>query len=322
MKKPNLFIVGAPKCGTSAMAAYLDQHPEVFVCDPKEPFYWCKDYPALSKRHGIHSLDSYLDLFNDATNDHVCIGEGSTNYLCSMEAIPRVLDFNPDARFVAMLRNPVEVVHAFHAELLFSRIEVEPDFEKAWRLQWNRQVGRSVPPRCEAPRFLQYAEVASFADQIERMFDLVPESQRHVIVFDDFKSQTPRVFKETQEFLGLTPIHKDSFERVNAAHGHRSQLVAKLILDPPPVLRPFVEQMRSWARGHKGGWIYQCKKLMRRPQQRKALTPGFQAELEEFFSPQVRRLTNLLCRNLEGWPGGKYSPPAGVVTKIESGFGV
>ena len=213
---PNLFIIGAPKCGTTALAAYLDQHPQVFVSDPKEPFYWSSDYPGLRRRHGIDSLDRYLELFAEATDQHRIVGEGSTNYLRSSEAIPQILKFNPDAHFIAMLRNPVEVVHAFHSELFFSYIEYVADFETAWRLQADRRRGASMPPRCEAPQFLQYADVASYATQIERFFELVPASQRHVIVFDDFKSDTARVFDEMQRFLGLEPIAKDSFERVNA----------------------------------------------------------------------------------------------------------
>jgi len=299
--KPNLFIVGAPKCGTSAMTAYLDQHPKVFICDPKEPFFWSSDYPGLRRRHGMNSLKAYTALFADATDEHLIVGEGSTNYLRSSEAIPQILDFNPDARFIAMLRNPIEVVHAFHSEILFSYIEDVTDFETAWRLQGARQRGKSIPRRCEAPQFLQYADVASYWPQIERFFELVPASQRHVIVFDDFTSDTAHVFQKTQRFLGLEPIAKDSFERVNAAHGHRSQLIAKLVLDPPPLLRPIVDGVRQLVRQQQGGWIDKAKHWMRRPQKRTPLTPKFRSELAEFFTEDVQRLSQLLDRDLTHW---------------------
>ena len=300
-KTPNLFIVGAPKCGTSALAAYLDQHPQVFICNPKEPFFWSSDYPRLRRRHGMDSREAYDALFSEVTDKHLISGEGSTNYLRSSEAIPRILDFNPDARFVAMLRNPVEVVHAFHAELLFSYIENEESCETAWRLQAERKRGKSIPPHCEAPQFLQYADVASYAPQIERFCELIPAAQRHVIIFDDFKSHTAQVFEQTQRFLGLDPIAKDSFERVNAAHGHRSRLMAKLVLDPPPLLRPIVDGGRRLARRQKGGWIEKAKHWLRRPQKRTALDPEFRSELMDFFTDDVRELSALLDRDLTDW---------------------
>ena len=309
-RKPNLFIVGAPKCGTSALAAYLAEHPQIFICEPKEPFYWSADYPSLRKRHGMDSLEKYQQLFAAAKPEHTILGEGSTNYLRSEVAIREIRKFNPDAKFVVMLRNPVEVVHAFHSEVHFSYIENEPDFEKAWRLQESRRGGQNLPAECEAPQFLQYAEVAKYGQQIERFFDLVPGSQRRVIIFDDFKSDNAKAFKETQQFLGVEIFHKDSFERVNAAHGHRNRFIAKLVLDPPPLLRPFVEAARRFARRHRGGLIDKAKSLFRKPIQRAPLSAEFRTELEDHFRADVERLSGLLERDLTHWVGG----PADVQT--------
>jgi hypothetical protein len=316
--KPNLFVVGAPKCGTSALTAYLAQHPQVFICDPKEPFFWSSDYPSLRRRHRMNSLKNYLTLFADATDKHLFVGEGSTNYLRSSKAIPQILDFNPQARFIVMLRNPIEVVHAFHAEVLFSFIENVEDFEAAWRLQEARQRGESIPRGCEAPQFLQYGNVARYSPQIERFFSLVPPSQRHVIIFDDFAADTAQVFLQTQRFLGIEPLAKDSFERVNAAHDHRSRLVAKLVLDPPKLLRPIVNGLRQLARRQKGGWMDKAKQWMRRPQQRTTLNPKFRRELAEFFAEDVRRLSQLLDRDLTHWVKEDLPPSDDKSMDVES----
>lgn len=308
-RRPNLFIVGAPKCGTSALAEYLKQHPQVFICEPKEPFYWSSDYPGLRRRHGMDSLERYLSLFDEATDEHAMIGEGSTNYLRSEVAIQEIVNFNSDARFIVMLRNPVEVAHAFHSEVLFSYIENEPDFETAWRLQGARQQGKQLPPRCEAPQFLQYSAVASYAGQIERFFDLVPESQRHVIIFDDFKSDNAAQFKQVQQFLELELFEKEQFERVNAAHGHRSELLAKLVLNPPAWLQPFVEQARSHARKYQGGMLSKLKLWLRKPHARKPLSLEFHEELCEHFRDDVKHLSGLLDRDLTHWVDAKVEAP-------------
>ena len=300
-RTPNTFIIGAPKCGTSAMAAYLNQHPGVFLCNPKEPFFWSADYPMLQKLHNITNEQRYLKLFAGAKEEHSVICEGSTNYLASQVAVERILKFNPDAKFIVMLRNPVDVVHAFHSECLFSYIEDEPDFEAAWNKQNTRLCGQSLPKDCIAPQFLQYCDVASYAPQLERFFDLVPAENRKVLIFDDFAADNAGAFQSTLEFLGLPALDKDTFERVNASHDHKYPLFSKLILAPPAPLKPLVETLRFTARQFKGGWVDQAKQWFRKPTQRAALRPEFRNELCEFFADDVENTSKLLGRDLNHW---------------------
>ena len=302
MKKPNLFIIGAPKSGTSALAAYLDEHPNVFISNPKEPFFWSTDYPGLRERQQLESVDDYLQLFNGAKDQHEIIGEGSTNYLRSETAIANILKFNPQAKFIVMLRNPVEVAHAFQSECLFAFIERVEDFETAWGLQATRASGNQVPDGCLAPQFLQYGRVASYADQIERLFELVPERQRKVILFDDFRDDNAGTYREVQEFLELPLFEKSEFQRVNAAHGHRSKLVANLILNPPRALKPAVELLRRVLRSeNKNSWTARLKARFRKAEKRKPLSPEFRSELEHFFAADVMKLELLLNRDLSNW---------------------
>ncbi|MEM9410170.1 MAG: sulfotransferase, partial [Planctomycetota bacterium] len=155
---PNTFIIGAPKSGTSSMASYLGEHPDVFVSDPKEPFFWSDDYPKLKLRFGMTSLDKYLEIYSQDGAARKIRIDGSTNYLASNIAVCNILRHQPNAKFIVMLRNPVEVVQAFHAEVVFSGIETEFNFERAWELQFARQRNPNLNPLyCEAPQFLQYA---------------------------------------------------------------------------------------------------------------------------------------------------------------------
>ncbi len=307
---PSLFITGAPKSGTSALAAYLAKHPEVFFCQPKEPFYWSFDYPEMKRNLNLETLNDYLNLFAEATDQHTVTGEGSTNYLRSNCAIENILEFNPQAKMIAMLRNPVEVVHAYHSENLFAHWEDEPDFETAWRLQDDRLQGRRIPRGCPAMQLLQYREIASYSEQIERLFKLVPAHQRKVIIFDDFKSDTRAVFNQTVEFLDLPPFEMETFERVNAAHGHKSKLLAKLVLDPPAPLKPVVESLRHFLRKFQGGVIEKAKMAMRSKEQRKPMRPEFKSELETYFADDVEKLSSLLGRDLMHWVNAGTSPKA------------
>ena len=81
MKKPNFFIIGAPKCGTTALARYLSEHNDIFMCQPKEPNYFSSDLPM--RQPGVESIDEYLNLFSDADDSCKAVGEASVWYLYS-----------------------------------------------------------------------------------------------------------------------------------------------------------------------------------------------------------------------------------------------
>ena len=300
MRQPNLFIIGAPKCATSSLATYLAEHPAVFLSTPKEPFFWSEDYPELRNRFGMNSLDAYMKLFEPADGESI-IAEGSTNYLRSEVAVRNIMEFNPDAKFIVMLRDPVQVAHAFHSEVLFSAIENVEDFEHAWRLQDDRKLGLHIPNNCEAEQFLQYGEVASYANDLERFFALVPEHQRKVIVFDDFASDTRGVFEQTIEFLDIDLFAKPEFQRCNASHGHRFPTLSKFILNPPPAVRPVMESVRHILRQAQFGPVEKVKHALRKPTKRTPLTPQFHNELCEYFAEDIARTSELLQRDLSHW---------------------
>jgi hypothetical protein len=109
MKLPNLFIVGTPSCGTSAPSEYVAYHPNVFVSDLKELNFLNGDL-FQKDAIGVHtffSLDEYLEHLAGANENHLAVGEGSPQYLHSKVAMQNMLDFNPEARLIVMVGNPV-----------------------------------------------------------------------------------------------------------------------------------------------------------------------------------------------------------------------
>src|SRR5437762_14391876 len=109
--RPNLFMLGGPKCGTTSFQEYLAGHPQVFMSEPKEPCYFDKDLPfPASPRNDAE----YMRCFDGATGEHTVIGEASTNYLYSKVAVATILAFNPAARFIVMLRKPIDMARVPH----------------------------------------------------------------------------------------------------------------------------------------------------------------------------------------------------------------
>jgi hypothetical protein len=211
MSQPNFFLIGAPKCGTTALAEYLRQHPGVFFCTPKEPNFFNHDYTDRD----TPTLARYLDYFAAAGPEHVAVGEGSTAYLHSTVAVAEILAFDPAARFLVMLRNPVQAAPACHAQALLNGSEDVADFRSAWDLQAQRRAGQRLPRGCREPKHLLYADYCRYAPQIERLVAAVPAAQRKLIVFDDFAADPARVYAEVLEFLALPPHQPADFVRIN-----------------------------------------------------------------------------------------------------------
>ena len=159
MTKPNFFIIGAPKCGTTALSEYLREHPNIYMCTPKEPHYFDYDFEQYRE---VETLDEYLGLFEAATTEHIAIGEASACYLYSSVALEDIYQFAPQAKIIVMLRNPVDLAYSYHSQLLYASDENVPDFEQAWRLQDIRREGKKIPPRCRDSALLQYAAAQQY----------------------------------------------------------------------------------------------------------------------------------------------------------------
>lgn len=298
---PNFLIAGAPKSGTTAMANYLREHPHAFMTDVKEPFFFATDLPAMARSTGFSENTAYASLFATAKKHHRARGEGSTLYLYSREAIPNALAYNPAMKFIFMLRRPSEIAQAYHMQMRIHEFEDLPEFEAAWQQNHARRLGRvAVPPRCKEPQLLLYDEVAAIGSQLERAFDLIPKSQRFVLLFDDFVSDSGESYRSVLDFLGLPDDGRQTFEKENAARVPRLAWLSRGLRSPAVV--SFSRFLKRHLAGHAFAAARQAKHaLMFRRSPRINLRPEFDQELHTFFQPEVARLESLLNRELSVW---------------------
>lgn len=226
MRDPNFFIIGAPKCGTTAMSEYLRPHPRIFMSFPKEPNHFCKDMPG---RIQIADNDKYRALFAEADDTHQAVGEASVHYLRSYVAVPDLLKDYPDPRIIAMVRNPVTFLPSWHNQIVYSLTEPVTDFEEAWRLQEPRRRGEQLPRNCQHPRIFDYADAAMFGEQTQRLLEHVPRERVLFLKFEDFVADTRGAYQSILGFLGVDDDGRDDFPQTNAAHQHKSRTANLLV---------------------------------------------------------------------------------------------
>jgi len=300
VRRPDFFIVGAPKCGTTALSEYLRWHPAVFMSTPKEPHYFCDDFDYYY-RPGERTLDHYLRLFDGAGDEHAAVGEASVWYLYSSRAAPAILDFDPAARIVAMVRNPVEMVPSLHSQMRYAGDEDVPDLETAWHLQRTRAAGAAIPVGCRVPAFLQYGDACRLGAQIERLQSVVPAAQLLVIVLDDMRRDPHATYTRVLEFLGLPDDGRTQFPRINANKVHRTGAVARFTQRPPRALVKVAERAKRIAGVERLGVLQRVRDRNRSVEERPPPRAEFLDELRAHFADDVALLGRRIDRDLSEW---------------------
>lgn len=301
MRKPNLFLIGGAKCGTTSMASYLGGHPAIFWSEPKELWYFCRpDFPHKSSQP--IELEEYLGHFSGSGSQHKYLAEGSVSYLYSEGAVQRIVEFNPSSKFIVMLRNPLEAVVSLHRQMLLNMQESEADFGTAWKLQTARRQGKNIPMKCENSAYLMYRGWCLWGEQLERVFRTAGRENVCVLLFDDFKRNSAAEYERVLSFLGLEPDNRSEFPVENRGRAYRNQ---KLINAVDSFLVAGSRIRRKLNLSSSMGFLSRPLRSLKRGQLREAghakLSQALAAELKMAFRSDIELLSNLLQRDLSYW---------------------
>jgi hypothetical protein len=314
VNKPDFFIVGAPKCGTTALYSYLAGHPDIGMSKYKEPNFFACD--IVGHQRNSATLAQYLSNFDRATGKSR-IGEASTTYLASRRAPQEILDFNPSAQIIIMVRNPMDVLHSLHSQRLFNGAEHITRFELAVDSQETRY-WRSGPFRGEPVLRPDYREITRFSEQIQRYFDAFGKERVHVIVYDDFAKAPGIAYENVLSFLGLRSDKRSNFEIINKNKRVRFPALQNWLMYPYTLLRPIGYVSPALWREVRGiarrlNYVYES---------RPAIESGVRQRLAMEFAPEVRNLEVLLGVNLDHWlacPSPVVSNPQGALLQFRLG---
>jgi hypothetical protein len=282
MTKPNLFIVGAPRCGTRSLWAYLKGHSDIFMSAEKELFFFDSDLREKQKM----SMDEYLGNFSAASSQKK-IGEATASYLRSRYAAQAIKAFNPSAQIIISLRNPVDVMHSLHALGLYSR-EPITDFAAALEADALR-TGREK---------IGYREFIDFPEQVQRYFDQFGRENVHIIIYDDLKADAAAVGRNMLRFLGVCEDSTLKFTRENSNRKVHSPRLEQVLYHPSPNLVRLGALVPRQIRRRVWGKLLGLNATIR---PRKPIDPCVRKLLQEEVAPKVDQLSKLLDRDLSRW---------------------
>lgn len=306
MKRPNFFISGAPRCGTTALYTYLSEHPQIFMSGVKELNYFATDFPNVQKIT-FKSVEDYDRVFANAGTQHLGVGEASPFYLFSKVAFKNMATYDSNAKAILTLRHPVEFIESYHRLNLSLLREDEPDLAKAWDLQEARKQGKNIPASARQAELLMYGELGQFGQYVEKMLTVLPREQVKIFLFDDLRSSPRDVYEQTLAFIGVPSDGRKDFPLINANFANRSKIMARLFHPPQPVYRAFVKLIGLFGPGfmEKVSIFYnRLEKLNTTRTTRTTLDPALRARMLEHFSPDIEKLAGLIGRDLSGWLAG------------------
>ncbi len=295
---PNLFIVGAPKCGTTSMYQYLRQHPQIFFPfdeedgRAKEPHYFCQEL-EIGARDSIKDESEYLALYRGSEYAK-WRGDASVLYLFSEQAAARIRQFCPEARILIMLRPPVGQMRSRHAHCLRhggAREDIA-DFYEAIEAGGDRRNGRRIPPHTSLPKCLDYFSVARFAPQVERYFDIFGREAVKVVLLEDMVAAPERTYREVLEFLGVDDSFVPEFRVYNEAPAHSVLERAVFRVYHNPAVKRAVQAVAPYRRRHR--ILTRIRALARGK-------PPRDDQLRQRCRPDVEWLSRLIERDLSHW---------------------
>lgn len=297
MREPDFFIVGAPKCGTTAMNEYLKKHPDIFIPYRKEPHFFGSD---LESNWWFDSdSERYFSLFSDARNEKR-VGEASVYYMYSKRAAAEIKEFAPSGKIIVMLRNPVDMIYSYHSACLYNGNEDIADFEEALEAEQDRREGHRVPPGAPFPEGLFYSRIAMYSEQLQRYIDIFGWDNVHIIIFDDFKNDTAGVYRKTLRFLGVQEDSQTTFKTINPNKRVRNNALQEFLQKPPEPVRILARTLLP-RRRLRFSLVQALSASNTRYEQRSEMDPELRRHLQNEFAPEVERLGNLIGRDLSHW---------------------
>lgn len=230
MALPDFFIIGAPKCGTTTLYQWLEQHPQVYM-PHKEPCFFSQDIePTVHLPTHISTLADYEALF---ANDDPCIkvtGEASPKYLYSDNALDQIALLRPDAKIIICLRDPIELAISFHNQKVKEGVEMESDFARAWARSENSEKPGPFSMQPWLDGRINYIFWASYGRRIEQVFKRFQSQNIRIYTLRQLEKTPDAVLYDLCNFLGISEKYKAPLGAKNVGYKMRSARLHRVVI--------------------------------------------------------------------------------------------
>ncbi|MCM1981519.1 sulfotransferase family protein [Lyngbya confervoides] len=297
MALPNFLIIGAAKAGTTSLYAYLQQHPQIFLSTPKEPrfFALAGDTPQyqgpiqLINQGSVTSWEDYQALFAGASEAAIARGEASTIYLYDPRAVGRIRHYLPEAKLIAILRNPVDRAYSSYLHLVRDGQETL-SFEAALAAEPER-IRQGWPP------LWHYQQRGYYYAQLKPYYDVFDPAQIKILRFEDLAQNPKALMQELFRFLGVsTDFRPDFTEKQNVSGVPKSQALSYLLNRDNP-LKSLSKILLPQSLRKAGYRILQ----RRNTGTKTTLRPDTRAWLTRSYREDMTQLEALLGEDLSSW---------------------
>jgi len=285
--KVDFFIVGAPKAGTTSLYHYLDEHPQVEMSSQKEPDYFSdkaiQEQGMYYGKNRINTLEKYESLF--AHKEGVIYGEGSVSYLLYENVAEDIKKYNPGAKIIIMLRNPID--RAFSHYLMDYRLGLVSD-------SFEDIVNKKSKNKNAHLFYQQYIEVSEYAQQIQRYFNIFTRDNLLLIDYDDFKGDVSGTVDLVYDFL---KVSTEFTADVNTKHNTFTMPKNKGIR----FIYSFVFLRKILTFIFPKSLVKNIKGLLFKADKKPELLEETRNQLKQFFSDDVRQLGGVLGKDYSKW---------------------
>lgn len=305
-KFPNLFVIGAPKCGTTSLAHWLSEHPQIYFYigigkeknSKVEPNYWASDLnlPNRFKR------EEYFNLFRSIDGSIKYVGEASPWYLFSKTAIKNIENNIESPKYIVSIRNPVDMAFSLWLQTIRSGLELcIDDFLKAFNFSELRIKGKPVywNSRLADPKLGAYFYVCSIGTQLENLFKTVPSERILVLVLDDLKENPRREWLRIMEFLQIYDDNRKEFPVYNEGMILRNRYFYKVYVQALKLsyktinIRKKIGLVGIHAIDYLRGFLFK--------KQRIDLDCNTRRILLEYLEPEISKIEKILGRKFNKW---------------------
>jgi Sulfotransferase family len=301
---PDFFIVGHAKSGTTALYEMLRGHPEIYMPAGKEPWFFAEELHDRTppRPEGTpRTLEEYVALFAAAGSEQR-VGEASALYLWSRTAAGRIGEVCPQARIIAILREPASFLQSLHLQFVQTYVEVEGDLRKALALEQDRRAGRHVPRYTYWPQALLYSDHVRYVEQLRRYEAVFGREQMLVLIYDDFRRENDATVREVMRFLDVDdsqPLHAvEANPTVQPRSQRLNELVHAVSVGRGPLSLAVKSSLKALTpRRLRRSALHATRRrlVFTEPQ---APDESLMLELRRRFAPEVQALSEYLDRDL------------------------